>query len=62
MAANAMKVYLITRALNHPSGVAVDMGSHRDTDDELPVYTILLPVYREAAILSQLVAGIQALD
>jgi cellulose synthase/poly-beta-1,6-N-acetylglucosamine synthase-like glycosyltransferase len=62
MAANAMKVYLITRALNHPSGVSVDMGSHRDTDDELPVYTILLPVYREAAILSQLVAGIQALD
>lgn len=31
-------------------------------DRELPVYTILTPLYREAAVLNQLTAAIQALD
>jgi cellulose synthase/poly-beta-1,6-N-acetylglucosamine synthase-like glycosyltransferase len=31
-------------------------------DSELPVYTILLPVFREASMIEQLVSGITALD
>ena len=62
IASNSMKVFLINRALNDPRRVSVHAASDRVPDDELPVYTILLPVYREAALLVQLVDGIQALD
>jgi glycosyltransferase XagB len=62
IASNTMKVFLISRALNHPSAVTVDVTADRVSDDELPIYTILLPVYREAALIPQLVAGIRALD
>jgi hypothetical protein len=62
IASNSMKVFLITRALNDPRTVRVHAASDRIPDDQLPVYTILLPVYREAALLAQLVDGIQALD
>ena len=59
---NCMKVFLVSRALNDPQHVRVHTASDRIPDDELPVYTILLPVYREAALLAQLVEGIEALD
>lgn len=62
IAANTMKLFLISKALNNPCEVTVDIARHRTADDDLPVYTILLPLYRETAILDQLVAGIQALD
>jgi glycosyltransferase XagB len=32
------------------------------TDDELPIYTVLVPCYREAEIVSQLVANLGSLD
>jgi cellulose synthase/poly-beta-1,6-N-acetylglucosamine synthase-like glycosyltransferase len=60
--ANCMKLALINRSLNDPSTVTVDVHERRIPDDDLPVYTILLPVYREASVLGQLVNGILALD
>jgi cellulose synthase/poly-beta-1,6-N-acetylglucosamine synthase-like glycosyltransferase len=62
MAANVMKLVLISQALNHPHQVTVDVTGDRVPDDDLPVYTILLPVYREADMLTQLVDGILSLD
>ena len=62
IASNSMKVFLISRALNDPREVRLHAAIDRIPDDQLPVYTILLPVYREAALLAQLVDGIQTLD
>ena len=63
VAANGMKLALIRWSLRHPSAITVDEGAvNRIADDELPVYTVLLPLYREAAVLEQLVRGVQALD
>jgi glycosyltransferase XagB len=62
IACNSLKVFLINRALNDPCRVTVDGVEDRIPDDELPIYTILLPVYREAGMLDQLVQGIRALD
>jgi cellulose synthase/poly-beta-1,6-N-acetylglucosamine synthase-like glycosyltransferase len=63
MVANAMKLALVNRSLKNPSTVMVDLHKvKRIPDEDLPIYTILLPVYREASVLGQLVAGIQALD
>jgi cellulose synthase/poly-beta-1,6-N-acetylglucosamine synthase-like glycosyltransferase len=62
VASNSMKVFLISRALNDPCKVMVDATNDRIPDDDLPVYTVLLPVYREADLLIQLVDGIRALD
>jgi len=61
MASNLMKLVLISRALNHPHQ-AVDLDGERIADDLLPIYTILLPVYHEASMLTQLVDGILHLD
>jgi glycosyltransferase XagB len=62
MAANCMKLLLIDRSLR--SGVqSGSRGSpERILQQDLPVYTILLPVYREVSVLRQLVAGIKDLD
>lgn len=42
-------------------GVAVDSGG-RIPDDELPVYTILIPAFHEANIIAKLLNNIGALD
>ncbi len=62
MASNVMKLVLISKALNHPQQVSVNVGGARIPDGALPVYTILLPVYHEASMLAQLVDGILSLD
>ncbi len=62
MASNILKLVLIGRALNDPCEISVDLANEPVSVTDLPVYTILLPVYREASMLPQLVAGIQALD
>jgi cellulose synthase/poly-beta-1,6-N-acetylglucosamine synthase-like glycosyltransferase len=62
-AAYAMKLALIRWSLKHPAAIAIDpFVAAAIPETELPVYTILLPVYREAAVLGQLVQGICALD
>ncbi len=62
MASNVMKLVLISQALNHPHRQGVDAADERVPDELLPIYTILLPVYREASMLTQLVDGVLALD
>jgi glycosyltransferase XagB len=62
MVSNGMKLVLIDRALR-AAGPRRPRDMHRRmADSELPVYTILLPVFRETSVLRQLVAGIEALD
>ncbi len=62
MAANLMKLWLISRALDDPQRIAVDATGERIADELLPIYTILLPVFHEASMLTQLVEGVLALD
>jgi glycosyltransferase XagB len=57
------KFYLIYRALSHTLEVPVTREEVEALDDrELPVYTILVPLYKEAEILPSLVAGLSRLD
>ncbi len=62
MAANLMKLWLISRALDDPQRISVDATGDRIPDELLPIYTILLPVFHEASMLTQLVEGVLALD
>ena len=62
MAANSMKLVLIDRSLRHSVPVGRRTVPARIVDEDLPAYTILLPVFRETAVLRQLVAGIEDLD
>ena len=61
--ANSFKLLLVHRAFESPREVTVSAEQLARLDrDNLPVYTILVPVYREAAVLPQVVAGIGKLD
>jgi cellulose synthase/poly-beta-1,6-N-acetylglucosamine synthase-like glycosyltransferase len=61
-AGSLVKLFLVWRAGAHPELRHGNGGAPLLADADLPVYTVLLPVYREAALLRQLVAGIAALD
>jgi len=57
------KFYLVSRSLGRRAEVPVtpeDIAALRD--EALPTYTILIPLYREAAVLPKLVAGLCELD
>ena len=61
VSSNLLKLYLIRRSYSaHGSAISVHPDAFRDED--LPVYTILLPVYRESAVVSQLMTGIARLN
>jgi cellulose synthase/poly-beta-1,6-N-acetylglucosamine synthase-like glycosyltransferase len=60
-AANVLKLVLVRRGLDDPCSITVDPSAWQDVVD-WPVYTILLPVYRETSVLRQLVRGIERLD
>lgn len=63
IAISAYKLYLIYHALSHDLEVPVtaeDLDALNDRD--LPVYTILIPVYREAEVLVELLNAIRRLD
>ena len=63
LAFSGYKFYLIYRALSHTLEVPVTREDVEALDDrELPVYTILVPLYKESEILSALVAGLSRLD
>jgi cellulose synthase/poly-beta-1,6-N-acetylglucosamine synthase-like glycosyltransferase len=62
MAAHAMKLALVRWSLKNPAEEVSRAASARLPESDLPIYTILLPVYHEAAVLPQLVASIDALD
>ena len=62
-AANVVKLDLVRRSMNDRSRQVIDLTDPpRIPDDDLPVYTILLPLYHESSILRQLIDGITALD
>ncbi len=57
------KFYLIYRALSHTLEVPVSEEEVDELEDRmLPIYTILVPLYKEAQILPALVAGLSRLD
>jgi glycosyltransferase XagB len=60
-AANVLKLVLVKRGLDDPCSIAVDLDAVDEVRD-WPIYTILLPVYRETSVLRQLVHGIAGLD
>ncbi|GMU41740.1 MAG: hypothetical protein AMXMBFR23_26060 [Chloroflexota bacterium] len=63
LAFSTYKFYLIYRALSHTLEVPVTPEDLAALDDrELPVYTILVPLYKESEILPALVAGLSRLD
>ena len=63
LAFSSYKFYLIYRALSHTLEVPVTLEDVQGLDDrELPVYTILVPLYKESEILPALVAGLSRLD
>ncbi|MEA2645640.1 MAG: hypothetical protein QOE92_723, partial [Chloroflexota bacterium] len=60
---NLFKLLLLHRSLDKPREIVVSPAQLEELDrDSLPVYTILVPVYGEAAVLPQLVEGINRLD
>jgi cellulose synthase/poly-beta-1,6-N-acetylglucosamine synthase-like glycosyltransferase/putative flippase GtrA len=62
-AANLVKLDLIRRGTSDRRNQVRDSRpGARLADEQLPIYTILLPVYREDSILKQLIDGILALD
>ncbi|MCV7302814.1 glycosyltransferase [Mycobacterium barrassiae] len=55
--------YLVLRGLKSSALIRVSNQEARMlTDEELPVYTVLLPVYDEPAIVSNLINGVGKLD
>ncbi len=63
IAATVTKLALTNRGLKTNSAITISREELDElTDADLPVYTILLPVFHEASILPQLVDGIAELD
>ncbi|MBV8086831.1 MAG: glycosyltransferase [Chloroflexi bacterium] len=57
------KFYLAYRAITHTLEVRTDADALAQIDDrELPVYTILIPLYHETEVLSLLVRAIDRID
>ncbi len=60
---NLLKLFLVWRALDDPCEIAIsEQALARRGDRGLPIYTILVPLYREASVTSQLVQAISRLD
>ncbi len=55
----AYKLYLLTLSLWAPRQVRVERGDALP-DGELPVYTVLIPLFREGQLLPRLLAAIEA--
>lgn len=63
LAFSTYKFYLIYRALSRDLEVPVTEEDIRKLDDrDLPIYTILIPVYREAEVLVELLNSLRKLD
>jgi cellulose synthase/poly-beta-1,6-N-acetylglucosamine synthase-like glycosyltransferase len=61
--ANSFKLLLVHRAFESPREVTISAEQIASLDrDQLPIYTILVPVYHEASVLPQVVSGIGKLD
>jgi glycosyltransferase involved in cell wall biosynthesis len=60
--ANLFKLILVHRSLEDPPVMSVEPRRDSAGDWDLPVFTILVPLYEEAAVVAQLVEGIARLD
>jgi len=57
------RIVLLRVALRHPAEVRIsDAEARAIPDPELPVYTVLVPAYREADVIARTVAAIERLD
>lgn len=57
------RVVLLRIALRHPAEVRIrDAEARAIPDAELPVYTILVPAYREAEVIARTIAALERLD
>ncbi|MBV8085097.1 MAG: glycosyltransferase, partial [Chloroflexi bacterium] len=62
-AANVFKLALVRLSLRNPAAIKVPASRCAELrDSDLPVYTILIPLYHEARLVPQLVEGIARLD
>jgi len=63
IAFSSYKFYLVYRALSNNMEVAVsDAEIQALNDQDLPVYTILIPVYKEAEVLPELLGALKKLE
>jgi cellulose synthase/poly-beta-1,6-N-acetylglucosamine synthase-like glycosyltransferase len=63
LAVSLYKLRLVLGSLGAHAGIHVTEEEVAALDDtELPVYTILVPLFREAAVVPQLVRGVHSLD
>ncbi|CAN1501689.1 COG1215 Glycosyltransferases, probably involved in cell wall biogenesis [Mycobacteriaceae bacterium] len=63
IASTVDRYVLMFSGLNHPALVGIsDEEASAIPDDELPVYTVLLPVYDEPSIIENLVNGVCRID
>jgi cellulose synthase/poly-beta-1,6-N-acetylglucosamine synthase-like glycosyltransferase/putative flippase GtrA len=62
LVSNLMKLNLIRRSYSARGGRALCGQPELLRDEDLPVYTLLLPVYHESAVVSQLMTGIARLN
>lgn len=63
LASTIDRYVLMISGLNHPALVEIsDEQARAIPDDELPVYTVLLPVYDEPSIIENLVNGVCRID
>jgi cellulose synthase/poly-beta-1,6-N-acetylglucosamine synthase-like glycosyltransferase len=57
------RVILLRIALRHPAALSVsDEQARAIPDDALPVYTILVPAYREADLIARTIAALETLE
>ncbi len=62
-AANLFKLWLIRRSVRNPASLQVGQAELDALSDRgLPIYTVLVPLYREAKMVPQLVTGIARLN
>ena len=63
VASSAYKLYLVQKALKHRLAVEITLEELAALNDrDLPVYSILVPVYRESEVLPMLVHSVEQLD
>jgi cellulose synthase/poly-beta-1,6-N-acetylglucosamine synthase-like glycosyltransferase len=63
LASAADRYILMISGLNHPALVRIsDEQARAVPDDDLPIYTVLLPVYDEPSIVTNLINGVGRID
>jgi cellulose synthase/poly-beta-1,6-N-acetylglucosamine synthase-like glycosyltransferase len=61
-AAIALRLLLIVKSLDHDDDVRSDATTHLIPDHDLPVVTVLVPMYKEPEVIGSLVAAMSRLD